>query len=63
MFGQGAPPHMTYLFKHALVRDAAYSTLLRTRRQELHRQIVSVLREDFSELVLSQPEMLAHHCC
>jgi class 3 adenylate cyclase len=61
IFGQGVPPHMTYLFKHALVRDAAYSTLLRTRRQELHRQIVSVLREDFSELVLSQPEMLAHH--
>ena len=61
MFGQGVPPHVTYLFKHALVRDAAYSTLLRTRKQELHRQIVSVLREDFSELVLGQPEMLAHH--
>jgi class 3 adenylate cyclase len=61
LFGQGVPPHITYLFKHALIRDAAYSTLLRTRRQELHRQIVSVLREDFSELVLTQPEMLAHH--
>ena len=52
---------MTYLFKHALVRDAAYSTLLRGRRQELHRQIVSTLQQDFPELVLSQPEMLAHH--
>jgi predicted ATPase len=61
LFRQGVPPHMTYLFKHALIRDAAYSTLLRTRRQELHRQIVSVLREDFSELVLTQPEMLAYH--
>ena len=61
LFGQGVPPNITYLFKHALIRDAAYSTLLRTRRQELHRQIVSVLREDFSELVLTQPEVLAHH--
>ena len=62
LFGQGVPPHVTYLFKHALIRDAAYSTLLRTRRQELHRHIVSVLGEDFSELVLTQPETLAHHC-
>jgi class 3 adenylate cyclase len=61
LFGQGVPPHITYLFKHALIRDAAYSTLLRTRRQELHRQIVSVLRKEFSELVLTQPEMLARH--
>ena len=56
------PPHRTYLFKHALVRDAAYSTLLRGRRHELHSQIVSALQQNFSELVISQPEMLAHHC-
>jgi predicted ATPase len=61
LFSHGVPPHMTYLFKHALVRDAAYSTLLRGRRQALHRQIVSALEQDFPELVLSQPEMLAHH--
>ena len=59
---QGAPPHANYVFKHVLVRDAAYSTLLRSRRQELHSQIVSVLRREFSELVVSQPELLAHHC-
>jgi class 3 adenylate cyclase len=61
LFSHGILPHRTYLFKHALVRDAAYSTLLRGRRQELHRQIVSALQQDFPELVLSQPEMLAHH--
>jgi predicted ATPase/class 3 adenylate cyclase len=61
LFSHGVPPHMTYLFKHALVRDAAYSTLLRGRRWELHRQIVSALKRDFPALVLSQPELLAHH--
>ena len=45
LFRQGVPPHATYAFKHGLVRDAAYGTLLRSRRQELHRQIVSVLHE------------------
>jgi predicted ATPase len=55
------PPHRTYLFKHTLVRDAAYSTLLRGRRQELHNQIVSALQLNFPELVVSQPEVLAHH--
>jgi predicted ATPase len=62
LFRQGMAPHGTYLFKHALVRDAAYSTLLRGRRQELHGQIVSALQQNFPELVASQPEMLAHHC-
>jgi predicted ATPase len=45
------------------VQDAAYGTLLRGRRQELHRRIVSVLQQDFPDLVVSQPEVLAHHCC
>jgi predicted ATPase len=62
LFRQGAPPYATYTFKHVLVRDAAYSTLLRKRRQELHRQIVSVLQREFAELVVSQPELIAHHC-
>jgi predicted ATPase len=61
LFGHGVSPHRTYLFKHALVRDAAYSTLLRGKRQELHSQIASALQQDFPELVVSQPEMLAHH--
>ena len=63
LFRQGVSPHATYLFKHALVQDAAYGTLLRGRRQELHRRIVSVLQQDFPDLVVSQPEVLAHHCC
>ena len=62
LFRQGVPPHANYVFKHVLVRDAAYGTLLRGRRQELHRQIVSVLQREFAELVVSQPELLAHHC-
>jgi class 3 adenylate cyclase len=61
LFRQGMAPHGTYLFKHALVRDAAYSTLLRGRRQELHNQIVSALQQNFPELVVIQPEVLAHH--
>jgi class 3 adenylate cyclase len=61
LFCQGVPPHKTYLFKHALVRDAAYSTLLRGRRQQLHGQIVLALQQNFPELVVSQPEVLAHH--
>jgi predicted ATPase len=61
LFSHGALPHKTYLFKHALVRDAAYSTLLRGRRQELHRLIVSALQQNFPELVVSQPEVLARH--
>jgi predicted ATPase len=62
LFRHGVPPHATYVFKHVLIRDAAYSTLLRSRRHDLHRQIVSVLQREFPELVVSQPELLAHHC-
>ena len=62
LFRQGLPPHATYLFKHALVRDAAYGTLLRGTRQELHKRIVSVLQQDFPELGFSQPELFAQHC-
>jgi class 3 adenylate cyclase len=58
----GAPPLATYLFKHGLVQDTAYSTLLRHRRQELHCRVVSVLQLDFPELIANQSEVLAHHC-
>jgi len=54
-------PNSSYLFKHALVQDAAYGTLLRTRRQELHARVAAVLEADFSDLVERQPELLAHH--
>jgi len=61
LFARGVPPQSSYLFKHALVQDAAYGTLLRTRRQDLHLRIASVLEERFPEMVAAQPEVLAHH--
>jgi hypothetical protein len=54
-------PQSAYLFKHALVQDAAYSTLLRTRRQELHSRVAAALEQHFADLVERQPELLAHH--
>ena len=62
LFRQGVPPHATYLFKHALVQDAAYGTLLRAKRQELHARIADVLEEKFPETTATQPEILARHC-
>ena len=56
-----APPHATYTFKHALVQDAAYDSLLKTRRSELHARIAQVLESDFAERVQHAPEWLAHH--
>jgi class 3 adenylate cyclase len=61
LFCRGAPPHSSYLFKHALVQDAAYGTLLRGRRQELHARIAAVLEQKFADRVERQPELLAHH--
>ena len=61
LFCRGVPPHSSYLFKHALVQDAAYSTLLRGRRQELHARVAAALEEHFADLVERQPELLAHH--
>jgi class 3 adenylate cyclase/tetratricopeptide (TPR) repeat protein len=61
LFARGVPPQSTYTFKHALVRDAAYGTLLRSRRQRLHARIAATLEERFPELVLTQPELLALH--
>jgi len=62
VFRRGTPPQAMYLFKHALVRDAAYSTLLRGPRQEIHAGIAGVLEREFPEIVAIQPELLAHHC-
>ena len=61
LFCRGAPPHAAYLFKHALVQDAAYGTLLRGRRQELHGRVAGALETHFADLVERQPELLAHH--
>jgi class 3 adenylate cyclase len=62
LFRQGVPPHATYLFKHALVQDAAYGTLLRSSRQQLHERIASALETEFPEIIAVQPELLARHC-
>ena len=61
LFCRGVAPHASYLFKHALVQDAAYSTLLRGRRQELHARVAAALEQHFADLVDRQPELLAHH--
>ena len=61
VFARGTPPASTYLFKHALVRDAAYASLLRRRREELHAQIVASLESEFPETAEAQPELLAQH--
>jgi hypothetical protein len=61
LFCRGVAPQSSYLFKHALLQDAAYGTLLRTRRQELHARVAGVLEQDFADLVERQPELLAHH--
>ncbi len=59
---QGVPPHATYLFKHALVQDAAYGTLLREPRRALHARIAEILESQFAEIAENQPELLARHC-
>jgi len=55
------PPHATYLFKHALVQDAAYGTLLREPRRALHARIAHTLESQFAEIAENQPELLARH--
>jgi predicted ATPase len=62
LFRQGVPPYTSYLFKHALVQDAAYGTLLREARRALHACIAGALESQFPEVVESQPELLARHC-
>ena len=62
LFRQGAPPYATYLFKHALVQDAAYGTLLREPRRALHIRIAETLESQFAEIAENQPELLARHC-
>jgi class 3 adenylate cyclase/predicted ATPase len=62
LFRQGLPPHGSYLFKHALVQDAAYGTLLREPRRALHARIADTLENQFAEIAHTQPELLARHC-
>jgi predicted ATPase len=62
VFRRGMPPDATYSFKHALVQDAAYQSLLRSRRQQLHGRIAAVLEKRLLEAGDAQPELVAHHC-
>jgi class 3 adenylate cyclase/predicted ATPase len=61
VYQRGVPPQATYTFKHALVQDVAYQSLLRSTRQQYHQCIAQVLAERFPETVETQPELLAHH--
>ena len=61
VFRSGEPPEAIYKFKHALVRDAAYESLLKSRRHQLHSQIARTMEKTFPDIVVSQPEIVAHH--
>src|SRR5262249_47805427 len=61
LYQQGLPPQATYVFKHALIQEAAYQSLLRSTRQQYHQRIAQVVEERFPEICAMQPELLAHH--
>ena len=61
VFQHGIAPDKIYTFKHVLVQDAAYQSLLKRTRQKLHRQVAKLIEHRFSEIILTQPELLAHH--
>jgi class 3 adenylate cyclase/predicted ATPase len=61
LYQQGLPPQATYVFKHALIQEAAYQSLLRSTRQQHHQHIAQVLERRFPDLCETQPELLAHH--
>jgi class 3 adenylate cyclase/tetratricopeptide (TPR) repeat protein len=61
VFRRGAPPHASYIFKHALVQDAAYDSLLKSKRRALHARAAEVIHERFPSKVSTAPELLAHH--
>jgi predicted ATPase len=61
LYQRGLPPQATYTFKHALIQDAAYQSLLKSMRQQYHQRIAQVLEAQFPAIVDTQPELLAHH--
>src|SRR5262249_694595 len=61
VYHRGVPPQATYTFKHALIQDAAYESLLKSTRQHYHQRIAQVLDAQFPETAETQPELLAHH--
>jgi predicted ATPase len=62
LYQRGVPPQATYTFKHALIQDVAYQSLLKSTRQQSHQRIAAVLEGRFPEVCETQPELLAHHC-
>src|SRR5262249_22824770 len=61
LYQRGRPPRARYIFKHALIQDAAYASLLKSTRQQVHQQIAQVLEARFPALVETQPELVAQH--
>jgi predicted ATPase len=61
LYQRGRPPRSRYLFKHALIQDAAYQSLLKRTRQQYHQQVAKLLEERFPDVVNTQPELVAHH--
>jgi predicted ATPase len=61
IYARGVPPEASYIFKHALIREAAYETLLKTRRRELHSRIANTIDQSFPDLAATHPELLARH--
>jgi TOMM system kinase/cyclase fusion protein len=62
VYQRGLPPQASYLFKHALIQDTAYASLLKSTRQQYHQRLVQVLESQFPEATETQPELVAHHC-
>jgi predicted ATPase len=62
LYQRGVPPQATYVFKHALIEDAAYQSLLKSTRQQYHQRIAQVVEARFPETAETHPELLAHHC-
>jgi class 3 adenylate cyclase len=61
LYSTGEPPNVRYVFKHALIQEAAYEAMLRSSRQELHRRVAEVLTSRFADIAERQPELIAHH--
>ena len=62
LYRRGPAPRARYIFKHALIQDAAYLSLLASDRQQLHQRLVRVIEEDFPAVAEAEPELMAHHC-
>jgi predicted ATPase len=62
LYQRGLPPQAVYIFKHALIQETAYQSLLKRTRQQYHRRIAEVLADQFGQIVETQPELLGYHC-